>query len=87
MFNNIGGKIKKLSKIICWVGIVVSIFLAVCMFFAAADAYSYEVGTCIGLGFAFLIGGTLMSWLSSLFAYGFGELIEKTTEIANNTKK
>jgi hypothetical protein len=29
--------------------------------------------------------GSLISWISSLALYGFGELIEKTAEIARNT--
>jgi hypothetical protein len=34
-----------------------------------------------------MVVGGLASWIGSFFTYGFGELIEKTTEIANNTSK
>ena len=30
--------------------------------------------------------GSLFSWVGSFCLYGFGELIEKTTEIAENTR-
>lgn len=85
MFNNIGRKIKKLAKVLCWIGISFSIIFAVIMFFTASQTYGSEAGTCTFLGFLFLIGGTLISWLSSFFAYGFGELIEKACIIAENT--
>lgn len=34
-----------------------------------------------------LIVGPLFSWTSSFVMYGFGELIDKSTEIAKNTRK
>ena len=85
MFNNIGRKIKKLAKTLCWIGIALSGIFAIIMFVTASQAYGSELGTCVFLGFLFLIGGTLFSWLSSLFTYGFGELIEKACIIAENT--
>ena len=86
MFDNIGGKIKTLAKVICVLGIIASVILAIVMFVAAEEGpYSTE-GTYTTLGVIFLIGGPLMSRIGSFFTYGFGELIEKTTEIANNTK-
>ena len=39
-----------------------------------------------GVGLVVIIVGCLGSWIGSFFTYGFGELIEKTTEIAENTK-
>lgn len=55
------------------------------MFDRAEEAYSKEMYT--GLGVAFLIVGPLISVIGSFFTYGFGELIVKTTEIANNMAK
>lgn len=82
MFDNIGGKIKMLAKVVCWIGIIVSAVIAIIMF-ANAVKYSNDIYTLLGL--AYIILGTLLSWIGSFFTYGFGELIEKTTEIANNT--
>ncbi len=39
------------------------------------------------MGFIIIFGGSLLSWVSSFFAYGFGELIEKTTVIAEAVSK
>ncbi len=86
MFDNIGGKIKVLAQVICCIGIIASVILALIMFITASDTYGSEADTCTFLGFLFLIGGTLGSWISSFFIYGFGELIEKASEIAQNTK-
>jgi len=78
MFSNIGGKIKRLATAICAVGIGVSVL---CGMIIIAS------GAMLGMGFAILIGGSLLSWIGSFFAYGFGELIENTTVIAELAAK
>lgn len=78
MFSNIGGKIKRLAIAICAVGIGVSVL---CGMIIIAS------GAMLGMGFAILIGGSLLSWIGSFFAYGFGELIENTTVIAELAAK
>lgn len=85
MFEDIGAKIKTVSKVFCWVSIIVSVIAAFVMFYMAGESY-YTAGLYTGIGFALLIVFPLSSWLTSLFVYGFGELIEKTTEIAENTR-
>lgn len=84
MFDNIGKKIKSLASILCWVGIIAYIILAIIMFAIAADAYDEELY--ITLGVIFLFVGPLMSWISSFFMYGFGELIDKACDIERNTR-
>ncbi|MDR0325997.1 MAG: zinc ribbon domain-containing protein [Oscillospiraceae bacterium] len=74
MYNNIGAKIKVLAQVIAWLGIISGVI-------AGAVIMSESVG----VGFGVMIGGALMSWISSWFMYGFGELIEQTTRIAKNT--
>lgn len=78
MFENIGKKIKSLANILCWVGIIAYVIAAIVMI--STDEYL------IGTGFLLLIVGPLMSWVGSLFIYGFGELIDKTCDIAENTR-
>lgn len=85
MFEDIGAKIKAVTKVFCWVSIIVSVIAAFVMFYMAGESYSTE-GFYNGMGWVFLIVFPLGSWLTSLFVYGFGELIEKTTEIAENTR-
>lgn len=78
MFDKVGSKIKVLAKIFCWVGIIISWILGI---IAMSDGNDRLVL----LGLIFIIIGSLGSWLGSLITYGFGELIEKTTEIAEST--
>ena len=74
MFDNIGGKIKTLATVVCFLGIGASIIAAIALW-AQNDRYTPT----IALGFGVLIGGCLASWIGSFFMYGFGELIEETT--------
>lgn len=93
MYKNIGRKIKGFAKSICAIGIIASVIWGI--FFIINVALSTEVlngnvaiGIVISIISAVLIitFGSLISWLGSLCLYGFGELIEKTAEIAENTK-
>lgn len=77
MFKNIGAKIKTLAVVACWIGIVGSVVFGIILM--ALPSY---LGGNAGLGIAVLLGGSLFSWLGCFYTYGFGELIEKTTEIA-----
>lgn len=79
MFDNIGSKIKSLAKIVCWVGIIITVIAGIVMLASGGDVSS-------PIGLVLVIAGPIISWISSFFVYGFGELIEKTSEIAENTK-
>ncbi|MCI6825275.1 MAG: hypothetical protein PUF84_02355 [Ruminococcus bromii] len=86
MFKNIGSKIKTLSKVVCWLGIIVSILIGLIFIVASVMSGNGMVyGIIIGL--ICIVGGSIASWIGSFFTYGFGEIIDKLTEIANNTKK
>jgi hypothetical protein len=85
MFNNIGGKIKTLAKVIAWIGIIISIIAGVAGCVQAQDNVLASAGTQVLISICIIIVGSLLSWISSWTLYGFGELIEKTTEIARNT--
>ena len=69
MFSNIGGKIKTLAKIIFAVEAVIIVIWAFKLLFS-----EYEEVRLTGL--IVLVVGLLVSWISSWFLYGFGELIE-----------
>ena len=75
MFDNIGRKIKFVASLICWVGIIGCFVLGGILL---DDAY-YDIEYVIG--YVILIGGPIISWVSSFFMYGFGELIEETSGI------
>lgn len=74
MFDNIGGKIKTLAQVVCWIGIICSVIFG---FIFGAEADSFLVGLLI------IVLGSLTAWTSSFTLYGFGELIENS-EIANS---
>ena len=65
MFDNIGGKIKTLAKVVCWIGIVASVILGL---------LSRNAITAL----LFIGIGSLGSWIGSFMTYGFGQLIENT---------
>ena len=76
MFSNIGGKIKKLAVILCILGMIGSVVYAIVCF---SNTSKYEDLTLYGV--LILVLGCLVSWISSFFVYGFGELIERTVSI------
>jgi hypothetical protein len=90
MYPNIGGKIKMLAKVWAWLGIIASVGLAIAQLvtinrapYGMADQglSLMSILTAVGI----VIAGTLISWVSSWALYGFGELIAKVSEIAENT--
>ena len=91
MYNNIGGKIKKLSIIICVIGIIISLLLAIISlpkietikYAIKLNLYGLIKDPIINSAKIFIIGA-LLSWISSFCLYGFGQLIEnsdKTVEL------
>lgn len=79
MFNNIGGKIKTLAKVICWIGIIGSIIGGIGCIAADEDMILY--------GLLIAVGGSLFSWIGSFFTYGFGELIENSSKLVALAEK
>ena len=73
MFENVGEKIMKYAQIIFWIGVALSALTFVVMFVIAIDDEE---------GIMFLYGllagglGVLGSWISSLFLYAFGQLVD-----------
>lgn len=78
MFDNIGGKIKGIAKFICYLGILLSVTGGTIIFFFGIDTET----NLFWIGLLVIAGGALSSWLGSLATYGFGELIENSTIIA-----
>lgn len=70
---------KILAKIICWLGIAFSMLVAILVSIIGKKEAILSI--------FILIVGPLFSWTSSFVMYGFGELIDKSTEIAKNTRK
>ena len=78
MFDNIGEKIKILAKVIAVLGIIASVVLGIYYMTAGREFF--------GFGLMIAIVGSLVSWVSSFFAYGFGELIVNSDIIKRNVE-
>lgn len=72
MFNNIGAKIKCLAKGTFIVESLASFITGIVFWCLWGDIEGFLMFLAIG------VGGFLVSWISSWFIYGFGELIENT---------
>lgn len=77
MFENVGKKIKTFAKVICWIGIIGSALWGI-IYILSEGLYLEDIIIAVII----IAGGVLSSWISSLFIYGFGELIDKTTDIS-----
>lgn len=75
MYSNIGGKIKGAAKLVVFLVSFVSIIEGIA---------ALERG--IGAAIIFLVVIPVIAWISSWLIYAFGELVEKTCEIAENTR-
>ena len=74
MYSNIGGKIKGLAKAICIIEAALSAIGGVLLVALDDDLIMY--------GMALAIIGPIIAWLASWAMSGFGELIERVTEIS-----
>ena len=74
MFDNIGGKIKGFAKVVCGIGIAISVIIGL---------LSLNAITAL-----LIIGiGSLSSWIGSFMTYGFGQLIENTDILVKQSQE
>ena len=86
MYKNIGVKIKGLAYALCIIGAVVSIIMGVAYVLQGVLQSQDNAHLLIIIGVWTIIIGPLLSWLATWFIYGFGELIDKTSKIADGIK-
>ena len=67
MWDNIGVKLQKLAKVICWLGIIVSVIFGIILL----------TQNQIVLGLVYIILGSIFSWIGSWSVYGLGLVVEK----------
>ena len=94
LFGNPGEKLKNLALVIFWFILVSSVIEGICLIFVGINwyevfhdirAYEYEKPLIIaGLFTPFV--GALVAWLSSIALYAFGQLVEDTSVIRENTQ-
>lgn len=85
MFTNIGGKIKTVAKVICWLGMILCVVLGIIVLVIADELPADLEDACYPFGVIIILVGPVFSYIGSLKLYGIGELIEKVTEIEINT--
>ena len=78
MFYNVGRKIKSLAKTFTWIGIIFSVSLGIVISVTAPlnAVLAFLLGVLIALA------GSVLSWMTFLCLYGFGQLIENSDMIA-----
>lgn len=82
MYENVGGKIKGVAKTFTVIGIIISVLLFIVLMIPAGEAAEEGSEAALILPFVVLIIGCIISWLSSLVLYGFGQLVENSDIIA-----
>lgn len=92
MYNDIGKKIKYLAILNAVAGTVGSLIGGILIINSAYGMIplfdSSSMGDTISIaGWLVIIGGSILSWISSWLLYGFGELIERTVHNEENTRK
>ncbi len=80
MFENAGQKIKILAKVCFWVFTILFVILA----FTVGKS---RWGIIPAIFWPLLLGGPLLSYISSLFLSGFGELVESSEETKKNSAR
>lgn len=76
MYDNIGRKIKGLAKAVFIVEAIAAVITGIVLM----ASYLNPI-----IGLLVMVVGPLVAWVSSWLLYGFGELIDKTCDIARST--
>lgn len=80
IFDNIGDKIKTVAWICFSMGIIASLLLGI---YIASIVSSDDISPIVTIILVSAIG-SLLSWVGSLFIYGFGQLIENSDVLVAN---
>ena len=77
MYDNIGSKIKILAKATFLVEMIAAVIAGIVVMFGDMEEPL--------LGLLIMVVGSIVAFVSTWTLYGYGELIDKTCEIARNT--
>ena len=77
MYDNIGSKIKIAAQTAFMLGVIGSIIFGLVICFGSEDFNA--------IGILYILLGGIISWISTLLMYGFGELIERVCSIDKKT--
>ncbi len=81
MLGNTGSRIKKISQAINLLGILLSLGFGVALIIIGADAVGGE--TLIITGIAIGVVGSILSWISSLVLFAYGDMAENVHAMAS----
>ena len=81
MYNNIGNKIKTLAKFICIFIAAIWIIIGFSLILGRGSSPFIRL-----IGLLTIVIGPLFSWIGSFLLFGYGELINKNTEMNENIK-
>lgn len=81
IFGNIGDKIKKLAPLVSMLGIIGSVLLSNCAYDSCKDSYIFKEYA-LPARIIIIVVGCLFFIISSFLMYGFGELIDLSTDIS-----
>ena len=79
LYENIGGKIKNWAKWIFVIEVIGAVITGLVLFFTDEDLILYGLLT--------LVCGPIVAYIGSGILYAFGELVEKTADNENITRK
>ncbi len=86
MFKNIGNKIKIFAKVICFLGIGLSVVYGIIMLtvFAAKGMGAFSSILASILLIALF---SLLAWVGSFTIYGLGQLVDNSDKLVENSEK
>ncbi len=82
MFENAGSKIQTLAKVVCVLGIIISVIAGI-MILSGGTALRYYGASMnvIITGLLTIVIGSLASWINALLLYALGSLVENVASI------
>lgn len=92
MFTNIGSKMKKTARAVCWAGIILSVIYGIYMIIKGIEMTEYTSTQSTGYsaivsGAVVLITGPVFSWILGLLLYVFGDLSDRLTGVEAGVKE
>ena len=79
MYDNIGGKIKGLAKVIFIIEAIAAVIAGFALMSFGDDMIPI-------IGVLVIVVVPIVAWVSSWLLYGFGELIDKASDIERNSR-
>ncbi len=76
MYNNTGKQIKNLVATIASIEVIACVIIGIVVACIDFDDMWW-------IGLIIIVGGLLITWISYLFMYAYGELVDKTCSIEN----